>query len=146
MIKELAKNKMAFGGLVFIIIILFFAVFAPFVATYDPGHIDAKNILSPPSRAHIFGTDTLGRDIFSLNDKKANFTNTISWGNSTASFRWNHVFGPKLFLNTSLIFSDYKSQFAADQSDFEVKLFSGTVLPSCPFPGLPAGRSSLPGS
>lgn len=63
--RELIKNKIAFAGLIFIIIILFFALFAPLIASYDPGYIDAKSVLSPPSRAHIFGTDTLGRDIFS---------------------------------------------------------------------------------
>jgi peptide/nickel transport system permease protein len=44
---------------------LSFAVFAPLVATHDPAHIDTAEILSPPSAGHIFGTDTLGRDIFS---------------------------------------------------------------------------------
>jgi peptide/nickel transport system permease protein len=56
---------MALAGLVFIIAILVFAVFAPFIAPYNPTHIDTKNILVSPSGAHIFGTDTLGRDIFS---------------------------------------------------------------------------------
>ena len=65
MIKEFAKNKMAVAGFVFIIVILAFAVFAPFIAPYDPAHIDMSNILVAPSFAHIFGTDTLGRDIFS---------------------------------------------------------------------------------
>ncbi|MFA6142900.1 MAG: ABC transporter permease [Candidatus Omnitrophota bacterium] len=63
--KELIKNRIAFAGLVFISIILLFAVFAPFVAPYDPSAIDADNILASPSGSHIFGTDTLGRDIFS---------------------------------------------------------------------------------
>jgi peptide/nickel transport system permease protein len=65
MMKEFAKNRMALAGLVFIIAILAFAVFAPFIAPCDPAHIDVKNILAAPSFAHIFGTDTLGRDIFS---------------------------------------------------------------------------------
>ncbi|MFH1189183.1 MAG: ABC transporter permease [Candidatus Omnitrophota bacterium] len=44
---------------------LAFALFAGFIAPYDPADIDTANILSGPSSAHIFGTDTLGRDIFS---------------------------------------------------------------------------------
>jgi len=32
----------------------------------------------------------------------------IDWGNKTATLRWNHEFSPKLFSNTSLIYSDYK--------------------------------------
>lgn len=65
MVKEFYKNKIAVAGLIFIIVILVFAAFAPFIAPYDPSHIDMKNILAAPSGAHIFGTDTLGRDIFS---------------------------------------------------------------------------------
>ena len=51
--------------MIFIIVILAFAIFAPLVATCDPSRIDTKHILSAPSREHIFGTDALGRDIFS---------------------------------------------------------------------------------
>jgi len=56
---------MALAGLVFISAILLFALFAPVIAPYDPTYIDTKNILVGPSNSHIFGTDTLGRDIFS---------------------------------------------------------------------------------
>ena len=65
MITEFFRNKMALAGLVFISAILLFALFAPVIAPYDPTHIDTKNILTAPSSSHIFGTDTLGRDIFS---------------------------------------------------------------------------------
>lgn len=65
MTGELVKNKMALGGLLFIIVILAFAAFAPLVAPYDPTYIDTKSILEAPSGTHLFGTDTLGRDIFS---------------------------------------------------------------------------------
>ncbi|MDD5495899.1 MAG: ABC transporter permease [Candidatus Omnitrophica bacterium] len=63
--KEFIKNKMVFAGLLFIAVILIFAVLAPLIAPYEPAAIDTKNVLSPPSIKHIFGTDTLGRDIFS---------------------------------------------------------------------------------
>ena len=59
------KNKMALAASAFIVLILLFAVFAPLIATHDPTTIDAKSILTPPSKYHILGTDTLGRDIFS---------------------------------------------------------------------------------
>lgn len=32
----------------------------------------------------------------------------IDWGNKTGTLRWNHQFSPKLFSNTSVIYSDYK--------------------------------------
>ncbi len=63
--KDLIKNKIAFASFVFIIVIIIFAIFAPFIAMYDPTAIDDQSLLTPPSKYHIFGTDTLGRDIFS---------------------------------------------------------------------------------
>ena len=48
--------------------VLFFAMvalFAPLIASHDPGEIDIDNILMPPSEDHILGTDSLGRDLFS---------------------------------------------------------------------------------
>jgi len=43
----------------------FAAVFAPLVAPYDPYKQDLNSTLQPSSAAHIFGTDSLGRDTFS---------------------------------------------------------------------------------
>lgn len=56
---------MAMAGFVFIAAMIAFAVFAPFIAPCDPSAIDTSSILTAPSRSHILGTDTLGRDIFS---------------------------------------------------------------------------------
>ncbi len=63
--RDFMRNKMAAAGFVFIVIILACAVFAPRITLFDPAHIDTKHILSAPSHEHIFGTDALGRDIFS---------------------------------------------------------------------------------
>jgi len=41
------------------------ALFAQYLVPYDPLASDAKNVLSPPSFDHWFGTDALGRDVFS---------------------------------------------------------------------------------
>ena len=41
------------------------AAFAETLATYDPIRTDAEHTLAPPDRAHWFGTDNLGRDIYS---------------------------------------------------------------------------------
>lgn len=51
------------GAIVFFFVIV--ALFAPLIAPYDPGQIDIENILTGPSREHILGTDSLGRDLFS---------------------------------------------------------------------------------
>jgi peptide/nickel transport system permease protein len=65
MMREFMKNKIAFAGLAFIAMILLLATLAPLIAMYEPTAIDTKAILAAPSRAHPFGTDMLGRDIFS---------------------------------------------------------------------------------
>ncbi len=52
-------------GLVLIVIIIALAAFAPWVAPYDPDLQDYDAILVPPNLSYLFGTDNLGRDIFS---------------------------------------------------------------------------------
>lgn len=41
------------------------ALAAPLIAPYDPDAVDIMNMLSPPGAAHWFGTDQVGRDVFS---------------------------------------------------------------------------------
>lgn len=66
-----------------------------------------------------------GKDVFDYNNSKRTFNAKIPWGNSTATLRWNHVFNPKLFANTTLVYNDYKFRFAAEQDNFELALSSG---------------------
>ncbi len=40
-------------------------------------------------------------------DVENNFAGRLSWGNQTATFRWNHVYGRKLFSNTAFNYSQY---------------------------------------
>ena len=63
--NEFMKNKAAFTGFMFIAIMLIVAVSAPLIAPYRAADTDTKAVLMAPSKAHVFGTDTLGRDIFS---------------------------------------------------------------------------------
>lgn len=58
-------NPLAAIGVVLIVILVVFAIFAPWIAPQDPAAIDLPGRLTPPSRAHWFGTDELGRDIVS---------------------------------------------------------------------------------
>ena len=48
---------------------------------------------------------------------------TILFGNTTGTFRWNHIFGPKLFVNTSVIYNKYDQDVSAIQDNF----FSQTI-------------------
>jgi peptide/nickel transport system permease protein len=61
----LGENRVtafAFGLLVLIVLA---AIFGPYIVPYDPLASDTAKALSAPSAAHWFGTDQLGRDIFS---------------------------------------------------------------------------------
>jgi hypothetical protein len=49
----------------------------------------------------------------------------IGFGNSTATLRWNHLFGPKLFLNTSVIYNRYDQNIKAVQNNAFSQVFSG---------------------
>lgn len=66
----------AFGLLVLTILILT-AGFAPWIATHDPYVQDLNNVLQAPGNGHLFGTDELGRDIFSRLVWGARITLTI---------------------------------------------------------------------
>jgi peptide/nickel transport system permease protein len=61
-IGENRVTGFAFG--LFILIVLA-AIFGPYLVPYDPLASDTKAALQPPSAAHWFGTDQLGRDVFS---------------------------------------------------------------------------------
>ena len=45
--------------------IFLIAVFAPVIATHDPNASVLSNAIQPPSAEHWFGTDKMGRDLFS---------------------------------------------------------------------------------
>ena len=63
----------------------------------------------------LFISSYFGRDVFSFSSSDWGFSINMPWGNATASVRWNHVFSNKLFMNNSLIFSDYNFEFDAVQ-------------------------------
>ena len=52
-------------GLIFVLIVLFGAVFAGFLTEFDPTKISPRERFADPSLLHLFGTDQLGRDLFS---------------------------------------------------------------------------------
>jgi peptide/nickel transport system permease protein len=63
--RRLRKNKTALAGMVIIIFLLLVAALAPIIAPYDFRTQNYQAILQSPSREHPFGTDNLGRDLFS---------------------------------------------------------------------------------
>ncbi len=63
-LKKLIKNKFAMIGLTTIILLILVSVFAPVISPYTPSQQNIFERLQPPSLTHIFGTDDLGRDVF----------------------------------------------------------------------------------
>lgn len=63
--KLLRRNSLATAGVVLVCVFVICALLAPWIAPQDPAHVDLPNRLQTPSSAHWFGTDELGRDIFS---------------------------------------------------------------------------------
>jgi len=64
-VRRILNNHALMFGMVIMILFGVIAVFAPVIATHDPYAIDAASRLKPPSADHLFGTDKLGRDLFS---------------------------------------------------------------------------------
>ena len=64
-LRDIRHHPLAMAGLVVILILLVTAILAPIIAPYDPYHIVPEERLKPPGMGHLFGTDDMGRDIFS---------------------------------------------------------------------------------
>jgi hypothetical protein len=60
--------------------------------------------LSDKDRLYVSGY--LGRDVLGLSELFK-----INWGNATATLRWNHLVNEKMFVNTSLVYSDFNYGF-----------------------------------
>lgn len=63
-----SRSRLSVVGLAIIVSVVIVAIVAPFIAPYPEdatGATHTRERLQPPSRAHLFGTDELGRDIFS---------------------------------------------------------------------------------
>ena len=63
--ERIATNKLAMAGLVVLGILALVAIFAPLIAPYSVIEQDFSYVLKGPNAKHLFGTDNLGRDIFS---------------------------------------------------------------------------------
>ena len=65
MARVFFRRKLAVIGLAIIILLIFTAIFAPFLAPYDPYEQNLLNVRQQPSSEHLLGTDPSGRDTLS---------------------------------------------------------------------------------
>ncbi|HVY50738.1 MAG TPA: nickel transporter permease [Devosia sp.] len=77
-LRAILKNPTALAGLIIVALLLLMAVFAPWISLgRSPIEQDLAGRLAAPSSAHWFGTDELGRDIFTRTLYGARVTLTI---------------------------------------------------------------------
>jgi peptide/nickel transport system permease protein len=65
LLRRVRSDPLGLLGLALVALVVFCGLFADWIAPYDPFKINVPAMFSPPSAAHIMGTDNLGRDIFS---------------------------------------------------------------------------------
>ncbi len=82
---RLKRNKLAMLGLVILVVVLFLAIFAPFIAPYDYAEQIFEDKMQWPNAKHLFGTDNFGRDILSRIMVGCRYTMIISFGCITIS-------------------------------------------------------------
>ncbi len=79
--------------------------------------LNAKLNYDLGSKNKLYISGYFGKDKFKVRDWDAydDFETGLNWGNATATLRWNHLISPKLFVNTSLIYSNFNFNiFARD--------------------------------
>ncbi len=74
------------------------------------------------NKDRVFLSGYFGRDVLGFGESFG-----ADWGNKTATLRWNHIFGNRLFSNTSLIYSDYSYKLRIKAGTDKFKGFSNIV-------------------
>ena len=64
-LRRLLRARVAALAATVLTVIVFAALFAPWIAPYDPYFTDLTKVMQPPGIEHWFGTDNTGRDILS---------------------------------------------------------------------------------
>jgi peptide/nickel transport system permease protein len=65
LLRRICATLTGSSGFVIVALVMVAALFAPWVATFDPDRLDVMNRFAAPSFAHWLGTDHLGRDLYS---------------------------------------------------------------------------------
>ncbi len=77
-IQRMRQYPLSMMGIAVLLFFLMCAIFAPLLATHDPAQLGLTARLLPPSAAHWFGTDELGRDVFSRTVYGARISLTVA--------------------------------------------------------------------
>jgi peptide/nickel transport system permease protein len=62
---QFRANGLAMAGLITVVVMILLSIAAPLFATHDPSAQNLADRLAPPTAEHWFGTDELGRDLYS---------------------------------------------------------------------------------
>jgi len=81
--------------------------------------LNAKVNYQLNDKNRIFLSGYFGRDILGLSENMS-----IDWGNKTGTLRWNSIISPKLFSNTSLIYSDYNYNIGMNMNGSNIHINS----------------------
>jgi len=86
--------------------------------------INAKINAKISDKDRVFFSGYFGRDVFKFKDPEGQFNLDFPWGNTSVTGRWNHVFDAKLFMNTSLIYNEYRFNANTNFLDVNFKVSS----------------------
>lgn len=84
--------------------------------------LDAKLNYTLDDKNRLYLSGYFGRDVFNFN--RSNFSFDFHWGNATTTARWNHIFTPKLFMNTVATFTNYSYVINNSQNGFNFQVGS----------------------
>jgi peptide/nickel transport system permease protein len=64
-LRRFWRHRLAVAGCALLATVAVLAMIAPYLASFDPAHIDLSAVRHPPDRVHWLGTDEVGRDVWS---------------------------------------------------------------------------------
>jgi hypothetical protein len=76
------------------------------------------------TKDYLTFTGHYGQDKFRMENTTIHSRNSLDWGNTVASLRWNHVFNTTLSLSNSLSFTRYDFDLSGSQSEYSFGMFS----------------------
>ncbi len=63
--SKISKNILLVSGAFIVLFFIIVAIFAPFIAPFNPALTNLNEVFTAPNSTYLFGTDALGRDVFS---------------------------------------------------------------------------------